>query len=224
MILNLLDDTCSMNDLYEQLLNKKITRDELVKKIIEKPEIIPTVLEGISSKKANIRYGCANPLKFVSDEKPEVLYPYMDFFIDLLDSDYRILNWIGMAVLANLASIDGNKKFDKAFDKYYSFIDNEYMVSVANVVGSSGKIALAKPYLIPRITEQLLRIEKIKTTPHLTEECKKVISEKAIESFDMFFDRVKNKEQVLSFVKKHTNSSRKSLKTKAESFINKWQN
>jgi len=208
-----------MNDLYDKLVNKEITKDELVKKIIDNPDIIPNVIEGVSSEKANIRYGCGNALKTLSEEKPEILYLYMDFFVKLLDSDYRILTWIAMAVIANLTPIDRDKKFDDAFDKYYSFIDDEYMVSVANIVGSSGKIGFAKPYLIPKITDQLLRIEDIKTTPHLTNECKKVIAEKAIASFDMFFDKAENKDEILSFVKKHVNSSRKSLKKDANKFI-----
>ena len=84
------------------------------------------------------------------------------------------------------------------------------MVTVANLVGSSGKIALAKPYLIQDITRELLKVEGLSTTPHLTEECKRVITEHAIQSFDLFFDRVKAKNDVLSFVKRQVGSSRKS--------------
>ena len=96
------------------------------------------------------------------------------------------------------------------------------MVTVANVVGNSGKIALAKPYLVQRITSELLKVENISTTPHLTAECKRVIAEKAIEFFNLFFDRIEAKDQVISFVKWNRNSSRKSLKTKAENFLKKW--
>jgi len=146
----------------------------------------------------------------------------MDYFIKLLSSKYRILTWQAMFIIANLTKIDKNKKFDLIFDKYYSFLNDEYMVTVANVVGHSGKIALAKPYLIPKITKELLKVETIKTTPHLTDECKKVIAEKAIQSIDMFSPQIENKDEVISFVKKHTASSRKTLKTKSEEFLNKW--
>jgi len=53
-------------------------------------------------------------------------------------------------------------------------------------------------------------------------ECKKVIAEQAILSFDMFFEKIDDKKSVISFVKKHNNSSRKSLKLKANDFLNKW--
>jgi len=158
----------------------------------------------------------------LSEECPEKLYPYFGSFAALLDSRYRILTWNAMAIIANLAKVDRNKKFDAIFDKYYSFLDDEYMVTVANVVGHSGKIALAKPYLTQKITDELLKVENISTTPHLTEECKRVIAEKTVESLDLFFDRIDTKDKVISFVKRHLNSPRKTLKTKAENFLRKW--
>jgi hypothetical protein len=159
----------------------------------------------------------------LSAEYPEKLYPYMDTFVELLDSRYRILTWNAMAIIANLAKVDRDQKFDAVFGKYYSFLDNEYMVTVANVVGYSGKIALSKPYLIPKITERLLTVENISVTPHLTEECKRVIAEQAIGSFDLFFDKVKQKEKVFSFVERQLNSPRKPLRIQAENFLKKWR-
>jgi hypothetical protein len=56
----------------------------------------------------------------------------------------------------------------------------------------------------------------------LTEECKRVIAEKAIESFDVFFDQIEDRKRIVVFVKSQLNSPRKSLKTKAENFLKKW--
>ena len=144
----------------------------------------------------------------------------MNVFIALLDSEHRILTWNAMAIIANLAKVDRAKKFDAIFDKYFDFLDDEYMVTVANVVGQPGKIAIAKPHLIPKIMKGLLRVERISTTPHLTEECKRVIVEKAICSFDMFFDEISDKAEVIAFVKRQITSPRKTLRVKADVLIN----
>jgi len=210
------------NELLQKLADKSLTREELLQKVKQDFDLLPRVLDGLSSSRAAIRYGCAKSLIVLSEENPEELYPHMDSFVALLDSKYRILTWNAMVIIANLTKVDAEKKFDAIFDKYYSFLDDEYMVTVANVVGHSGKIALAKPHLIPRITNELLRVENIPTTPHLTEECKRVIAEKAIKSFDVFFDRVHQKERVISFVKRHLSSSRKTLRKEAENFLKKW--
>lgn len=210
------------SELLRKLGSKSLTKKELLQKVRENPDLLPEVLNGVSSSKAAVRYGCAKVLMDLSQEQPERLYPYMDSFLALLDSKYRILVWNAMAIIANLATADKHKKFDAAFNKYYGFLNDEYMVTVANVVGNSAKIALAKPYLVQRITSELLKVENISTTPHLTEECKRVIAEKAIESFDLFFDRIEAKDKVISFVKRYQNSSRRSLKMKADSFLKKW--
>jgi len=210
------------SELLHKLGSKSLTKKGLLQKVRENPDLLPEVLNGVSSSKAAVRYGCAKVLMDLSQEQPERLYPYMDSFLALLDSKYRILVWNAMAIIANLATADEDKKFDAAFNKYYGFLNDEYMVTVANVVGNSAKIALAKPYLVQRITSELLKVENTSTTPHLTEECKRVIAEKAIESFDLFFDRIEAKDKVISFVKRYQNSSRRSLKVKAVSFLKKW--
>lgn len=203
-------------------MDKSVTKEELLKKVKQNFGLIPLLLEGVDSPKAAVRYGCAKVLMDLSAEHPEKLYPYLDSFINLLDSKYRILTWNALAIIANLTRVDSDKKFDVIFDKYYSFLDNDYMVTVANVVGNSGMIAQSKPYLIPKITEELLKAQDISITPHLTEECKRVIAQQTIKTFDLFFDRVDQKKLVLSFVKACRDSPREKLRTAAEKFLDKW--
>jgi len=115
-----------------------LSKDELRQKVEQDFSLLPTLLNGMSSPKAAIRYGCAKILMDLSAEHPEKLYPHIDTFVALLDSKYRILTWNAMAIIANLAKVDSEQKFDAVFDKYYSFLNDEYMVTVANVVGNSG--------------------------------------------------------------------------------------
>jgi hypothetical protein len=210
--------------LLQKLADKKITKDALGKSVAADFDLLPEVFNGVSSPKATVRYGCASVLVDLSAEYPEKLYPFMDNFITLLNSKHRILIWNAVAAISNLCIVDKEKKFDEVFDKYFGFINDEHLVTVANVVSNSGRIALAKPYLIPRITSQLLRVEELKIGPHLTEECRRVVAEKAVESFDKFCQYLtfEDKKRVLSFVQRQTGSTRKSLKTKAGLFLRRW--
>ena len=54
------------------------------------------------------------------------------------------------------------------------------------------------------------------------EECKRVIAERTIESFSLFFDKVDNKKPVISFVVRQLDSPRKTLKKQAEAFLAKF--
>ena len=211
-------------DLLKKLAEKAITKEQLLKAVERDFELLPILIGGVSSSKATVRYGCAKVLVDLTAKHPEKMYPQMDFFVDLLHSKHRILVWNALAAIANLSAVDADKKFDNIFDKYYGFLNDEYMVTVANVVGNSAKIALAKPYLAPKFTDRLLAVDKLHVTPHLTDECRRVIAEKAIETYNQYFDLMgaEEKAKVLTFVKKHKTSSRASLKKEAELFLKRW--
>lgn len=210
------------SELLQNLVNKTMTKQQLFEKVKQNHGLIPNVLDGISSSKPAIRYGCAKVLMDMSEDEPGELYPYMDVFIKMLESKYRILVWNAIITIANLTTVDTEKKFDAVFDKFFDFLNDEYMVTVANIVGNSGMIALAKPYLTQRITDKLLSVEQLSTTPHLTEECKRVIAGHAIKTFDTYFQQIEEKEKVISFVKKYINSSRESLRNESVLFLKKW--
>jgi hypothetical protein len=210
------------NELLAKLADKSTTTQQLLRGVEQDWTQLPQLLKGVSSSKASIRYGCSRVLIYLSEAHPARLYPYIGSFIDLLSSKHRILVWNALAIIANLAKVDEDNKFDAVFDKYYSFMKDEYMVTVANVVGHSGKIVLAKPYLIDRITNELLKVDSIPLTPHLTEECRRVIAERTIKTFDLFFDRITEKKRVISFVEKNVSSPRRTLRATAENFLKKW--
>ncbi len=207
-----------------RLAKKQISKGELTESIESDFTLLPSVIAGVSSSKASVRYGCASVLVNLSAKHPEELYSHFDFFVSLLSSNHRILVWNGMAAIANLCVADSDKEFDVIFEKYYGFLGDECMVTVANVVGNSPTIVRAKPYLASRIAEQMLGVEKISTTPHLTEECKRVIAEKTVDSFCEFFDLLNNDERkrVLAFVKAQADSPRASLRKEVQRFLERW--
>jgi len=184
------------------LEDKTLTKGMLHRIVEHNFDLIPILVKGMYSLKPSVRYGCGKVLMDLSEIHPEKMYQNIDSFIDLLDSKYRIITWNSMAIIANIAKVDKEKKIDTIFQKYINFLKDEYMITVANTIENLGKIALAKPYLIQKITTEILRVENIKLTPHLTEECRRVIAEKAIGSIDQFFNNIQEKKKVLSFVER----------------------
>ncbi|MBN1786672.1 MAG: hypothetical protein JW825_06790 [Candidatus Methanofastidiosa archaeon] len=209
-------------ELLFRLEKKDLSKEELCSMAEKDFGLLPTLLEGITSKKANVRYGCAKAIMDLSERHHKALYPYIEDIIRLLDSEYRIIVWNATITIANLATVDKKNLIDGSFERYFELLKDPYMVTVANVVGNSGKIALAKPYLIPMITDRLLSVEELPLTPHLTEECKRVIIQKAIESFDSFFGKVQEKDPVIAFVRRYADSNRPGLRDAAKRFIGRW--
>ncbi|MFX0200367.1 MAG: hypothetical protein ACFFCW_29975 [Candidatus Hodarchaeota archaeon] len=69
----------------------------------------------------------------VSEEQPEILYPKYDYLANLLDSDNHYQPNISINILANLAVIDVENKFEKIFDKYFSNIDRNRTMAARNI-------------------------------------------------------------------------------------------
>ena len=210
-------------DLLQKLGSKELTKNQLFEKFEADLSLVPQLLVGTVSPKATIRYGSASVLVDLTEKHPDKLYQYMNNFVGLLDSKHRILTWNALAAIANLTAVDTDCKFDTIFDKYYSFLGNKYMVAVANVVANSAIIVSNKPYLADRITSELLKVQDLKITLHLTDECKLVIAEHTIRTFNTLIRYTQNKASLIVFVEKHQNSKRVSLKKEAQNFLKKWQ-
>ncbi|UCE15572.1 MAG: hypothetical protein JSV12_06775 [Candidatus Bathyarchaeota archaeon] len=202
-------------DILEKLGKKEIKAENIAKNVIQDPGLLPEIFNGISSENSRIKFKSAKILRVISEENPEILYSKMDFFVNLLDRQNRILKWNAIDVIGNLTSVDSKNNFDKIFKKYYSFLSAESMITVAHVVDNSGKIAKAKPHLTEKITHELFKIEKIPRN----QECKNILLGKAILAFGMFFDQIENKDYVISFVKRQLNNARNATKAKAEKIL-----
>jgi hypothetical protein len=211
------------NDLLQKLGSKAITKKELVQAVEANFGLLPMILEGVVSPKATIRYGCGSILIELSEKHPSELYPYLDRFIALLDSKHRISVWNALSIVANLTSVDIDRKFEKNFNKYYGFLNSEYMVTVANVVGNSEKIVSNKPQLADKIMTELLKVQNLQSTPHISNECKLVIAQHTIRTFNTLIEYTQNRKPLIDFAQKHKNSTRASLRKEAQNFLRKWE-
>ncbi len=210
----------SESKLLQKIAQAEVNKESIADKIITKSELLPEVLEGLSSDKPNVKYGCAKVLNIISEKEPKILYPKIDFFISLLDNDNNILKWNAILIIANLTAVDSKNEFEKNFDKYFASISGPVMITAANVVKGAAKIALTKPKLIEKITRELLKVEKAK---YATTECRNVALGHTIKSFDQFFNQIKDKEPVTRLIRKQLKNTRNATKRKAEKFVKKYK-
>ena len=209
--------------IIEQIKSKKDI-DEIVNQVIKNPKLIEALVSTINSEKGSIKFGCEKIVRLVSEKKPELVYPHFDFLVKLLDSENNFLKCGSIITISNLSSVDSKNQFEKIFNKYYAPVTGPMMITAANIVGNSWKIAQAKPNLIDRIVDEILKIEKAKYEHkgELSPECNNVVCGHAIDSFEKFFEKAKNQKKIMAFVKKQLNNTRPSVKKQAEKFIKKW--
>ena len=108
--------------LLKSIGQRKSDKEQIANRVAENPRLIPEVLGGLRAKRADTKYGCAKVLRIISEKYPHVLYPSIDFFIGLLQSDNTILRWEGIHVLGNLAAVDSENKIDEILDEYLDSI------------------------------------------------------------------------------------------------------
>lgn len=105
-------------DILEELGKKKMDGSEIADKVLKNPDLLPELFDGIYSATARVRFASAKVLRMISEENPKMLYQSMDFFVNLLDGENRILKWNAMDIIANLTVIDSDNKFNRLFKKF----------------------------------------------------------------------------------------------------------
>jgi len=193
--------------------------EDVAEEVLRDPELLPKLLAGISSKNPRVKFGAAKTLRLMSEKNPKMLYSKVGFFANLIDSKNNILKWIAMDIIANLTAVDSHDEFNRLFKKFYGYLYEGSLITAGHVVDNSGKIALSKPDLQDKITDELLKVEKV---PLPTSECRNILIGKAINAFNVYYNEVDDKDKVISFVKRQLNNPRKATKNKAEKFLRKF--
>lgn len=191
--------------------------DIIVEKVILDDNLIKPILEGILSKNDEIREKNFRILLQISRKYPKILYSKWDFLVDLLNSDNHYHRYMSINLIAIIASNDITNKFKEIFDEYFGNIGNDRTMVAGQTILNSGKIANKIPSLIPKITNILLNIDKIHRGKQI-----ELLKGYAIESFNEYFDKINDKNEILNFVKKQLNSNSPKTRKNAKEFIKKW--
>lgn len=198
---------------------KASAAERMARKAAKDKRLLSEVIAGITSDRPQIKYQSGKTLIILSEQNPGTLYPQWSHLVDLLGSENTFMKSIGIRIVSNLTRVDTKNKFDRIFNKFYGLLNDDSMVTAANLVDHSGMIAKAKPKLQSRITNRLLGIDK---TDHGSE-CKNIIKGKAIVAFGEYFEEAKNKKKIIEFVKGQLRNRRPATRKKAQRFLERWQ-
>lgn len=203
---------------YKEVCKKDFDPAKVAALAIRDPECLAKAIAGLDESKATIKYGCDKVLRYLAAHSPEVLYPHFDEFAANLDSEKSILRWGAIEIISHLARIDGDRKFDPIFEKYFAPIKGPVLITAANLIKAARRIAAARPDLADRIAQRILTVE---TARYKTAECRQIALCEAVRTFDEIYSLVADKPAVVAFVKKRLKSRRHSTKQSAENFLHK---
>ena len=183
--------------------------------------LLEELLEGVapSAQKSAIREGCSKALLFLSEHHPRTLLPHWGYFVGLLKSDNGFSKYVAIHVIAQLVSLDDRGRFEKAFNAYYSLLDDESVMVACHVAGASGAIAKLKPHLQAKITRRLLDIDKT----HFDASRKALIKSYAIKALGAYFAESGNQAKILDFVSRQLDSVSPKTRKLAKQFLKQWK-
>jgi hypothetical protein len=205
-----------MSAALAQIRQAALNPPRLARKAIKNHGFIPVVIGGLKEDKARIKYGCAKALRIVSEQRPDLLYPYFDFFVGLLDHGNKIFQWDAAFVLSQLVRADEDNKFTAVFDRYFSPIPGPVMITAANVIQGGARIAQARPHLAERIAAEVLKVGKAR---YQTPECRNVAIGHAILALGGILPLLCNPAPAVQFVRTQTRNARPATRKKAEQFL-----
>ena len=207
------------NNLFDQIADKGMPRDKIMEQIYADPKLMEVLFEGLSIKRATVKYGSERMLRAISEDKPELVYPYFDKLVALMNSSNNVMKWGAIVMLANLAVVDFDDKLDELFDAYFKPLKGPVLITAGNIISSAPKIALEKPYLSEKISKEILLVERGK---YQTAECKNIAIGHAIDAYAQFIELIHDKKSVFNFVKRHVNNPRENVRKSATRFLKKF--
>ena len=179
----------------------------------------PALIQGLIAtlgEKSTARFRAAKQLQLISQSDPSLLYPHFEVFAKLLDSPSSVLKWNAIIILSCLAEVDTDRRFDAVFDTYYGHLWDGKLVTAANILASSGRIARSRPDLACRITAELLKVDQI---PLPAAECREVARGHVLNSLSGYLDMLKDIQSVDDFVVRCAASPRPAVSKRAAELL-----
>jgi hypothetical protein len=181
-------------------------------------QTLQVVLDGVLVKEDAYRYNCVKVLLQIGDERPRILYPEWDYFAGLLDSDNSYHRSTAVLVLARLARVDAEGRFERILDRYLALLDDEKIVTARYLAQHAGRVAQVKPHLRARITERLLGVDGT----HHAQGRKDLLKADVIQAFEAYFDQAEDQDSILAFVEAQLDCSSPKTRKAAKAFLKRY--
>jgi hypothetical protein len=208
------------SQLYKSLAEKTVTAEDLARQTIAHPEMLQILVDGLAEPKAEVKYGCAKVLRIISDAEPELLYPDFDRFSEMLHHTNKIFQWQAIYVLARLAGVDEEGKFEAILDDYFTHIEGPVMVTAANSITGAALIVRGQPRLADQVVQQIFRGEQ---AVYESPECHEIVCGTALKTFYKIRKWVSDLESLYQFAQRHLDSPRDPTRKAAEKFIARYE-
>jgi hypothetical protein len=202
-------------------LKQKVDLNIYVSEAEKDKGLIGMLLDVIEQEKNAVKFRAENIVRKISEERPELLYPYFDRMGRLLDSDSSFIRWGFILTLPNLIRVDKENKWESIHERYLAILDTDSVPAFGNVVSSVWKILASHPEAEKEIVPKLLKIDghafiyKGEVSP----DCLSIAKGHIIDCFDRIYENSSYQEEMLAFAQVNADNPRNLVRRKARRFI-----
>lgn len=175
-------------------------------------------LKDLESEDTRTRFGALDNLYYTSKKSPKKVYPYINEIIKLLTHENKIFRWRAIDTISELSKVDKDDKIKKILPKLINSLKTGDLITAHHTIDSLAAIALAKPRLQVKITNELIKVSRYK---YPTDVCNQYARGRVVTALSKYIDNLSEKEKklALTYIKKQKENQIASTRKKAESIL-----
>lgn len=202
-------------------LKQNVDLDIYVEEATKDEGLIGMMLDIIEQEKSSVKFRAENIIRKISEEIPDLLYPYFERMAKFLDSKNSFIRWGFILTLPNLLRVDKENKWAAIHDRYLALLDADSVPEFGNMVSSVWKILESHPNAEKEIVPKLLKIDEhhFIHKGEVSPECLNIAKGQIIECFDRIFENSPYQEEMVAFAQANVDNPRNLVRRKARKFV-----
>lgn len=204
-------------------LRKKDPAESYAAQVYEEQILLTDLLDIMETEKTAAKYMAEKIVRYISEDKPQLLYPFFDRLFALLDSENAFIRLGVILSVSNLLELDSRteRKWEGCAERYLRLLDTDDIAVFGNTVQSIPKLLKAYPEAADRVFPLILETDshtfyrKQEPSP----ECRNVAVGHVIDCFSALFGLPGYHEEMIAFAERNRDNDRKQVRGKIAGFL-----
>ena len=204
-------------------LRKKDPAESYAAQVYEENILLTDLLDILETEKTAAKYMAEKIVRYISEDRPQLLYPCFDRLFALLDSDNAFIRLGVILSVPNLLELDSQteRKWENCAGRYLRLLDTDDIAVFGNVVQSIPRILKAYPEAADTVLPRLLETDShnFYRKQELSPECRNVAVGHVIDCFSVLLCLPGYQEKMIAFAERNRDNERKQVRGKIARFL-----
>lgn len=204
-------------------LRKKDPAESYAAQVYEENILLTDLLDILETEKTAAKYMAEKIVRYISEDRPQLLYPCFDRLFALLDSDNAFIRLGVILSIPNLLELDSQteRKWENCAGRYLRLLDTDDIAVFGNVVQSVPRILKAYPEAEDTVLPRLLETDShnFYRKQELSPECRNVAVGHVIDCFSVLLCLPGYQEKMIAFAERNRDNERKQVRGKIARFL-----